>query len=296
MANKKDLGKVGLCLAGGGAKGILSSGMVKAFHDLGMEYDVLAGISVGALIGSVLHQGDFDRVIPLWMNIKSSDVFKWSPWEFYKPFTNKSCLYDSNPLEKLLKKNVNPIKLRSNPKPFYVGTTDLKMKRNMVLPISDLEDPEEIIQFLKASASPPIFFPPVNFRGSTLGDGGVADNYNIDVLRDEDCDTIIVFYPTHNVIDPVIDNIKEMLEVVISTPNNSLLFKETKAISKVNKIIDQFDDQDPTLKKINLIVVSPNKPIDVGLLDFDYKDTKYKREDLVKIGYESAYEALRDLC
>lgn len=287
--------RLGICMAGGGAKGIISAGFYQAFAELKFEYQAISGVSVGALNGTLIHQGEAERMIPLWKSIKRSDIYNWHVWDFWKPVSDRACLYDSAPLEKTIRKYANFDKIKANPKPFYIGTTDLKLKRNMVLHALDLEDQEEYIQFLKASASPPIFFPSVNFRGSELGDGGVSDNYNIDVIRDEGCDTIIVFYPSNTPPDPKIDNIKEMLDIVISTPNNSLIYKEIKAIDKVNKIIEVTSGLDPKLKKINLILITPNKPIDVGLLDFDYKETRYTREDLLEIGYQSAYNVLKNL-
>lgn len=45
---------VGLALSGGGAKGAYQVGVCKALHELGVQVDMLAGASIGALNGAVL--------------------------------------------------------------------------------------------------------------------------------------------------------------------------------------------------------------------------------------------------
>lgn len=287
-------GKIGLCLTGGGARGIGQAGQIKAFTDLKLEYDMLVGCSVGSLNGTLLHQGEQEKIIPLWKNLKQSDIYTWMPWDIFKPLTDKACLYDSSPLEKTIRSHVDFEKIKANPKPFYIGCTDLKRRRNLVLPATDMLDQEEYIQFLKGSSSPPIFFSPANFRGSELGDGGISDNFNIETLRDNGCDTIIVLYPTNSPLDPK-TNVKEMVDALVLASTNTLLCKEIKAIDRINSLIEIADKENNTIKKINLVVIQPNVPIDVDLLDFNYKNTKLTREDLLQIGYDSAYNILKNL-
>ena len=50
----RDLGKVGVSLVGGGCRGLLQGGMYEAFLDMGIKYDFLYGVSVGALNGTLL--------------------------------------------------------------------------------------------------------------------------------------------------------------------------------------------------------------------------------------------------
>ena len=45
--------KLGLALGGGGAKGFAHLGILEALTEAGIEFDVVAGTSIGALIGAV---------------------------------------------------------------------------------------------------------------------------------------------------------------------------------------------------------------------------------------------------
>jgi NTE family protein len=53
--------KVALNLAGGGARGIIQFGFLKAWHELGLKYDVCFGTSAGCLNGVLYHAGDMER-------------------------------------------------------------------------------------------------------------------------------------------------------------------------------------------------------------------------------------------
>ena len=54
--------KRALVLAGGGSKGAYEVGFVKALHELGIEYHIVTGTSIGALNGCLLAQNDFDAM------------------------------------------------------------------------------------------------------------------------------------------------------------------------------------------------------------------------------------------
>lgn len=58
------MAKLGIVLSGGGAKGAYHVGVLKAIQELGLEIDMLAGASIGALNGAVLLSADsFDQGI-----------------------------------------------------------------------------------------------------------------------------------------------------------------------------------------------------------------------------------------
>ncbi len=51
----------GLVLAGGGAKGAYQIGAWKAMREIGVEIEMIAGVSIGAINGALIAQGDYDR-------------------------------------------------------------------------------------------------------------------------------------------------------------------------------------------------------------------------------------------
>jgi len=66
--------KYGLCLSGGGAKGAYQIGCWRAFIDSGLEFEAVAGTSVGALNGAFICQGDYERAEHFWSHVSSDQV------------------------------------------------------------------------------------------------------------------------------------------------------------------------------------------------------------------------------
>ena len=52
--------KTALVLSGGGAKGAYEAGCVRALQEIGYEFDLVCGTSIGALNGLLVAQKDFD--------------------------------------------------------------------------------------------------------------------------------------------------------------------------------------------------------------------------------------------
>ncbi len=266
----RNLGKIALCLPGGGAKGIVQAAMYQAFKDLELKYDILIGTSAGAINACMIHQGDSNKLLDLWENIKSSCVYTSNLFKFF----NLGVL-NNQPLSKLIKKYIDYSKLLPREEPLYINVTDMDLKSKLTLSIGDFEDAEEFYTFLRSSASPPLYFEPLLFRGSRVCDGGLISNFNIDIARKEKCDKIIILSPSRGRnIEP--DSWEGVVDVVLSASSESNL--------------EQNLGED-------VLFIKPMMDIDVGLLDFDYRRTRYSRNQLMQIGYYSAYNILKkELC
>lgn len=73
--------KRGLVLSGGGAKGAYQAGMMKALLEMGVEVDIIAGASIGALNGAVLASAPdlptgVARLETLWLQIAQMKVLQ----------------------------------------------------------------------------------------------------------------------------------------------------------------------------------------------------------------------------
>ena len=67
--------KRALVLAGGGSKGSYEAGFMKALKELGIDYQIVTGTSIGALNGCLLAQNDQDAMENLWQTLDISKVF-----------------------------------------------------------------------------------------------------------------------------------------------------------------------------------------------------------------------------
>ncbi|MGL5348653.1 MAG: patatin-like phospholipase family protein [Peptostreptococcaceae bacterium] len=63
--------KIGLCLAGGGAKGSYQAGVIKALYDKGInKFDAISGTSIGAINGYYIFTENVENLENMWTNIE----------------------------------------------------------------------------------------------------------------------------------------------------------------------------------------------------------------------------------
>ncbi len=64
----------GLALSGGGARGAYQVGCFRAFRELGVEFPIVAGTSVGALNGALYCLDDLAAAERIWLSVRTGDV------------------------------------------------------------------------------------------------------------------------------------------------------------------------------------------------------------------------------
>ncbi len=180
--------KRALVLGGGGARGSYQVGMLHSLViDQGLDFQIIRGISVGALNASFLAQAPTqqkslkslqDRVLDLerlWLDeIKGNhSVYGERAGGVLGLAAGADSLYSLDPLDRLLNKHLSLPALRKSGRDFKVGTVSL------VRGVYEEWGPKnaKFIEKVLASASIPVVFPFV--RNSTakdvLVDGGVRN-------------------------------------------------------------------------------------------------------------------------
>jgi len=279
---------ISILCAGGGARGIIQFGMLKAFKDLGLDYSIVYGSSVGALNAALYHQGDMDLLEHIWMTITNDQVYTFNPFMLWKLYTSEAGVYDSTPLFNLIKKNIDLVKLYTNPRKFVINTTDFSTWEGYSLELSQL-NAAEVTTFIRASASPPIAFPPVQFRNQTLVDAGVVTNFSINQAINDENDNLIIFTPTVKEAKPI-KNMIDVLNLMLAVPEYCYLPLQLGYVADRNEIVKAgITCLPPKYKEIKIVLVEPDKPTGIDLLDFNYKTD---RKELIKYGYDLAYDIL----
>lgn len=169
--------KIGLCLSGGGTKGFAYLGAFKAFEEMGITFDAVAGTSAGALFGAVYaSQMPLEKVFALVKDLKNKD-FRKSQLGFLPSKMDK------------LEENINNVFTVDNIEdfiiPLYVVAVDLKSGQEVHFSKGNLA------KILTGSCAIPGIFCPVDYEDLTLIDGGVLNNIPADVLKENGCDYIV---------------------------------------------------------------------------------------------------------
>jgi len=199
------VGKRGLVLSGGGSKGAYQVGVLKALMEEGRQYDVVSGVSVGALIGAHMamyppekQAENFEGLFKIWTeSVKGNkSVYKpWAPWVLtYLWSFWKGGIYSMKPLRDILAKEMNTEEMRKSGVEFEVGVVSLQSgKYRSVNLTSDPGNNQLAVDWVWASCIFPVLFPAVEIGGEQWVDGGLRNTIPIlDVLKYSDVTEIDV--------------------------------------------------------------------------------------------------------
>lgn len=275
---------VGLVLSGGGAKGIAHIGVIKALEDNDIPIDYITGTSMGAIVGSLYACGFTPEEM---LALIGSEAFThWSTGTIDKKLTYY--FLQDDPLPTIISLNlgdsdstlwksllpsslINPLPMNFAFMELYAPYTaqcggdfdrlfvplrtvcsDMTNKRMVVRSSGSLGDA------VRASMSFPLVFHPVRRDGALLYDGGIYDNFPVDVMRENFAPQIMIGVDVSATETPVeTQNMVAQLETLIMQHNDYRMPSDQGIKLRVH--LEQF-----------------------GLLDFD------KARQIYQIGYDRA--------
>jgi NTE family protein len=151
--------KVGLALAGGFARGIAHIGVLRVFREAGIPIDMVAGTSVGALIGASYCAGaSLEMMEQIACETKFTDFGRWTP-SWLGLATNQR-------MEQFLARFSSIKNFEELKTPLAIAATDI----NAGLPVYYYQK-GPIAPALRASCAYPGLFVPIQYEGRTLVDG-----------------------------------------------------------------------------------------------------------------------------
>jgi NTE family protein len=168
----------GLVLAGGGTKGGYEIGVYKSLLKNNINIKAIAGVSVGALNGAIIAQGDFEKAEELWKNINVENIINTKNLNLRNIIFNKGI--DVTPLRNLLEEYIDEDKIRKSQIDFGLVTFSITDFKPLMIFIKDIPK-GTLIDYLLASASLPIF-KPQEIDGKLYVDGAVYDNMPVSIL------------------------------------------------------------------------------------------------------------------
>ena len=205
-----DRPKIGLVLSGGGAKGFAHIGALKVIDSLGIKIDYVAGTSMGAIVGSLYASGytgkqmdsiigktDFGQLIIDDIPREARTFYERRNSEKYAvtlPFKDfqiqlPNSLSAGQNFYNLLSQLMAPVgevdDFEKLPIPFFCMATDVLTGEAVVL------DNGYLPKAVNASAALPSLLSPVEINDRLFIDGGVTNNYPIEILRSKGMDIII---------------------------------------------------------------------------------------------------------
>jgi NTE family protein len=167
----------GLVLSGGGTRGVAHLGVIKALEESGIKPDIISGVSAGSIVGALYADGNNpEEILEVFASHK---VFSFLEFTIPKIGFIKMTGFEKT-LKKLLKaRNFEDLQI-----PLKVFTVNMNTGEYTCF------DRGPLAVAVKASSSIPIIFPPVEIDGELYTDGGLINNFPLEVLEGK-CKRII---------------------------------------------------------------------------------------------------------
>lgn len=198
--------KVGLVLSGGGAKGLAHIGVIKALEEEGIPIDYITGTSMGSIVGGLYSAGyspaEMERVVLSeeflnWVNGEEDPDynFNFNRRQDTPSFLSIDLKLDST-LTTTLASNLANDQIINMILAEWFGQASETASYNfdsLMIPLrviaADVFTQKEIIirdgtlnEALRASLTVPLFYRPIRVKGRYLYDGGIYNNFPVDVM------------------------------------------------------------------------------------------------------------------
>jgi NTE family protein len=175
-----DGAKIGYALGGGGARGLSHIGVIKVLEEHGIFPDVIAGTSIGALVGALyasgLRAGDIERALRL--DLRRLALLADVRLSF-------SGLVQGKRVASALKSFLGDLTFSDLKIPFACVATDIIHGQQVVIRTGP------VITAVRASISVPGIFTPVKVRGRYLVDGGLVNMVPVSTCRELGAEYVI---------------------------------------------------------------------------------------------------------
>jgi len=208
--------RVGLVLSGGGAKGVMHIGVLKALEENNIPIDYISGTSMGAIIGGLYACGYSPSQIETlvsspemssWITGSIESSFKYyykesdpnASWQIFK------ITYDTVLRAKLPSNIISPVEMDFGFLELFAGPSAAAGYdfNNLYIPFrcvaSDITENEPVVlkkgqidKAIRASMTFPFYFQPIKIDGKLMFDGGMYNNFPVDVMTEEFSPEIII--------------------------------------------------------------------------------------------------------
>lgn len=240
--------KYGICLSGGGARGVAHIGVLQALESAGIIPGIISGASAGAMVGALYAEGfSPHQIFTLIENKTIYSIIKMG-------LPNKGMM-ELAYFRKVLTENITHDSFEKLKKPFYIAVTNLNSGKCEIIGSGKL------IDYVIASQSIPLVFKPQEIGDQLYIDGGVMNNLPVEPIRDQ-CEILIGVN-----VNPInySDKLNSMREVGYRVLNISLMVNMEERLKLCDYVIEP-QTANYTIFDINKAKTIYDKGYEAGLV------------------------------
>jgi NTE family protein len=290
--------KIALVLSGGGAKGAFQFMAEKYAREVkGYHWDVIAGVSVGALNATMLAMEKYQRLEQLWQNISNDQVYtgKLNLWSLLKIAFGAKSVFNNDPLWTLLQREYEPEKIKVD---LRIGAVSLQSGEYVSFRPTDPGFSKAVL----ASTAIPVVWEPVYVSAQfpDMVDGGVRNVSPLGDVLDSDPDEVVVINcgpETEPHLDRPLGNALDIGIHALDVALNEIFVTDLREFVRINRNVKEAETQGAVLTKENskpykyydCKIIQPDESLG-DTMDFSTRATLMRMD----AGWEKARQVLGD--
>jgi NTE family protein len=293
--------KIGLALGGGAARGWAHIGVLRALHSAGIQPDIIAGTSIGAVVGACDVAGHLDDLEAFARELTRRSVLGYLDFNL-----SGTGLITGHRLGDRLAKHLGDTRIEDLPRRFTAVATEIGTGHEVWLSRGN------VVEAVRASYALPGVFRPVKVDGRWLFDGALVNPIPVSVCRALGARYVIAVNLNIDISNRgTISNINSM-------PGSDLEMEETPPVTGKNGVavrrllqrqmfgrgedvpgistvmVDAFNIVQDRIARSRLAGDPPDAMISprlhgIGLFDF------HRADDLIARGVAAAQRTIEDL-
>jgi predicted patatin/cPLA2 family phospholipase len=273
--------KRGLVLEGGAMRGMYTAGVLDVLIEHDVYFDLVAGVSAGALFGVNYVSRQKGRVI------RYNKRFNKDPnYMGLVPLLKEGNIISTPYAYEKVPRELDPFDnaaFKASPTEFYAVITDIETGRPSYRKVSDVMEQMDI---LRASGSLPFVSKPVVLEGKEYMDGGISDSIPFEWAARMGCKKIVVVLTRDESYrkKPLSKGMVRLLGKGHEGLQKGLLQRH----AKYNGAVDLLKKR---VKEKKAFVIQPSRPIEIAKLEKDPK----KLQKVYELGYSDMQRLLPDL-
>ena len=269
--------RVGLVLSGGGARGIAEIGVIQALEENQIPIDYITGTSIGAIVGGLYAAGYSPAEMlelvksKMFMEASTGNIDPRYRYQFFKPEQKPTMLsLNMSPGSMSLSPILPSSLISPMPMNFYFMAIFARYTaqcggdfNKLFVPLrtvaSDMTRKEakiwssgQLTDAVRSSMSFPVVFKPVTYQGALLYDGGIFNNFPVDIMKKDFHPDIIIGVDIHST-DTIkhFPDVLQQMDMLVIRPQNYDLAAEDGIKLRINlnkySLLD-FDKADENLQ------------------------------------------------
>ncbi len=280
-----------LVISGGGVKGSYAVGVLKKWIlDDGNDYEIMCGISVGAINTACLAQAplgqaneSFNKLLGFWNKVDNKQIKK--DWFLFGKVASlwKPSVFNTQPLMDLIRKELDQKAVANSGRRLRVGSVSWNTGEYVV----GTEQDPNLADYVLASSSFPVFMTPIKVGDHLLTDGGVRNITPIgDAIRLGSTDIDVIMCSNPDLPENWGTDKKKAIPDFLFRTLGLMSDEVARNDLQVCGLKNDLAELGAPYKKINIRLIMPKQSLPGDSLDFNQENI----QKMIEIGYKQACE------